>query len=127
MFTVAGAINQTGTVAEAYIGGLIGQADMGLISIDNTVDTSVAIGVGTNITDSARVGSIIGNLSGSFTAESFNTANGFSIGNDRAISNFNIYYGLIGSISASASVNPVLNLNLLIINSLLILIYKYIS
>lgn len=110
-FTVAGTINQTGTVAEAYIGGLIGQADMGLISIDNTVDTSVAISVGTNITTTARVGSIIGNLSGSFTAESFNTANGFSIGNDRTISDFNIYYGLIGSISASASVTLGTNIN----------------
>ncbi len=102
-FNVNGSLYQEGSVNEAYIGGLIGQAEVNLISIDNLVNTKVVITGGSYINNIAHVGSVIGNLNGSFNAKTFVTNNTFKMVND-AISSVNVNYGLIGSISGRTNV-----------------------
>lgn len=102
-FNVNGTLNQEGSVNEAYVGGLIGQAEVNLISIDNLVNTEVNIIGGSYINNIAHVGSVIGNLNGSFNAKTFVTNNTFEMVND-AISSVNVNYGLIGSVSGRTNV-----------------------
>ena len=116
-FNVAGKITheaprtilKNGSATTAYIGGLIGQAEMNLISIDNTVKTNVRVPgpdyIGTFAWDKAYIGSLIGNLNGSLSAESFETNNTlYMVANERSQFETNIYYGLVGATSGASSV-----------------------
>ena len=98
-----------GGATTAYVGGLIGQAEMNLISIDNTVKTEVFVRapdyIGTFAWGKAYIGSLIGNLNGSLSAESFETKNTlYMVANERSQFETDIYYGLVGATSGASSV-----------------------
>lgn len=98
-----------GSATTAYVGGLIGQAEMNLISIDNTVKTEVFVRapdyIGTFAWGKAYIGSLIGNLNGSLSAESFETKNTlYMVANERSQFETDIYYGLVGATSGASSV-----------------------
>ena len=102
-------ISPYGGATTAYVGGLIGQAEMNLISIDNTVKTNVRVPgpdyIGTFAWDKAYIGSLIGNLNGSLSAESFETNNTlYMVANERSQFETDIYYGLVGATSGASSV-----------------------
>ena len=99
-FVAKGSVVQEGTVETAYIGGLIGQAEMNL-SIDSNIETGLSLAGAENITSSANIGSIIGVLNGTFSAKSFSTENSLTVNTSGGV---DINYGLIGVLSGRASV-----------------------
>ena len=105
-FTVAGKLNQNSTVANAYIGGFIGQASVNSIEIDNTVATNVAINRASRISTTANLGALIGDLTGAFSARSFDTTTNLDMTyNSTAPSGVNVNFGLIGTLSGTGSVS----------------------
>lgn len=105
-FTVAGKLNQNSTVANAYIGGFIGQASVNSIEIDNTVATNVAINGAFRISTTANLGALIGDLTGAFSARSFDTTTNLKmVYASTAPSGINVNFGLIGTLSGTGSVS----------------------
>ena len=106
-FTVAGNLNQNSTVANAYIGGFIGQASVNSIEIDNTVATNVVIDGAYRISTTANLGALIGDLTGAFSARSFNTTTNLDMVHaSTAPSRIDVVnFGLIGTLRGTGSVS----------------------
>ena len=107
-FTVRGNLKQEGSVqGNANIGGLIGQAEVNEIIIDDEVDSEVKITIPNNISSGSNlnVGSFIGSLTGSFKADAFNSLNTFEVIEES--NSFNVRelnYGFIGLLTGHGSV-----------------------
>lgn len=107
-FTVRGNLKQEGSVlGEANIGGLIGQAEVNEIIIDDEVDSEVKITIPNNISSGSNlnVGSFIGSLTGSFKADAFNSLNTFEvIEESKSFNVLELNYGFIGLLADKGSV-----------------------
>ena len=107
-FTVRGNLKQEGSVlGNANIGGLIGQAEVNEIIIDDEVDSEVKITIPNNISSGSNlnVGSFIGSLTGSFKADAFNSLNTFEVIEESTSFNVReLNYGFIGLLTGHGSV-----------------------